>query len=254
MKITITQEAEASKPQVDALQQLQWRQPIIKKRWVILAILVLLLMYSWQQHLTSLWVILPLLWNLALLNMVLVARSRRKTLHKIEQAKLHSIFWLQLRQQYPELNLQQRKLIEQGFKDYLALHAMQKQAYAMPSHAVDALWHVMLQYPKHYQQLCEQTIGRTLQHQPYDANITAADQNKQLFESWRISCQLHGFNPRNTSQLPRLFAIDQALNWQGGQDFELQGMTQEFAKYLSSQSNSSSSCGSSCSSCGGGGD
>lgn len=31
MKITITQEAEASKPQVDALLQLQWRQPIIKK-------------------------------------------------------------------------------------------------------------------------------------------------------------------------------------------------------------------------------
>lgn len=38
----------------------------------------------------------------------------------------------------------------------------------MPSHAADALWHVMLQYPIQYQQLCEQTIGRTLNHSPYD--------------------------------------------------------------------------------------
>jgi hypothetical protein len=30
---------------------------------------------------------------------------------------------------------------------------MQKQAYAMPSHAVDALWHVMLEYPDQYQKI-----------------------------------------------------------------------------------------------------
>lgn len=253
MKIKINQEAQTSN-KLDALIQLKRHQPHIKIRWIILPILVLLLMYSWQQQIFTAWVLLPLIWTIIVLNHVLIAKTRRNKLEKIEQLNIDPIFWNKLKQQYPELSLKQRRLIELGFKDYLALHVMQKQAYAMPSHAVDALWHVMLQYPKHYQQLCEQTIGRTLQHQPYDANITAADQNKQLFESWRISCQLHGFNPRNTSQLPRLFAIDQALNWQGGQDFELQGMTQEFAKYLSSQSNSSSSCGSSCSSCGGGGD
>ena len=163
------------------------------------------------------------------------------------------LFWNKLKQQYPELSLKQRRLIELGFKDYLALHVMQKQAYAMPSHAVDALWHVMLQYPIQYQQLCEQTIGRTLNHSPYDGTTRPEEQAKQLFEAWKYSCMLHGYNPRNTMQLPRLFVVDQVLGWEHGQSFELAQMTKDFAKYMQSQS-SSSSCGSSCSSCGGGGD
>ena len=131
---------------------------------------------------------------------------------------------------------------------------MQKQAYAMPSHAVDALWHVMLQYPIQYQQLCEQTIGRTLNHSPYDGTTRPEEQVKQLFEAWKYSCMLHGYNPSNTMQLPRLFAVDQVLGWENGQSFELAQMTKDFAKYMQDQSSSSSSCGSSCSSCGGGGD
>ena len=121
----------------------------------------------------------------------------------------------------------------------------------MPSHAVDALWHVMLEYPIQYQYLCKQTIGRTLHHSPYEATTKPEEQAQQLFEAWKYSCMLHGYNPRNTMQLPRLFAIDQALAWENGQLFELEQMTKDFAKYMQDQSSSSSSCGSSCSSCGG---
>lgn len=250
MKIKINQEEHTSS-MLNALLKLERQQPMIKTRWIMLPILVLLLMYSWQQQIFTAWVLLPLIWTIIVLNHVLIAKTRRNKLEKIEQFNIDPIFWNKLKQQYPELSLKQRRLIELGFKDYLALHVMQKQAYNMPSHAVDALWHVMLQYPIQYQYLCKQTIGRTLHHSPYEATTKPEEQAQQLFEAWKYSCMLHGYNPRNTMQLPRLFAIDQALGWENGQLFELEQMTKDFAKYMQDQSSSSSSCGSSCSSCGG---
>ncbi|MEN5173352.1 hypothetical protein ABE427_11540 [Acinetobacter higginsii] len=259
MKIKINQEAQTS-ISIDALLQLKRQQLRIKMRWIALPLFVLILMYSWQQQLFTAWVILPLLWTLIVLNLTLIARSRSKKLQTIEQFKFDPIFWHKFRFYYPELGLKQRQLIEAGFKDYLALHVMQKQAYAMPSHAVDSLWHVMLEFPKQYQDLCEHILGRQLHHSPYDATTTSQQQTKQLFEAWRMNCTLHAFQPRNAPLLPRLFAIDQALNWQDGQYFNLELMTKDYAQYLQAQSSSSSSsCGSSsnscssCSSCGGGG-
>lgn len=252
MKIKTNQEEQTSN-MLDALLKLKRQQPMIKTRWIMLPILVLLIMYSWQQQFFTAWVLIPFIWTVIVVNQALIARTRRDKLERIEQLKIDPMFWNKLKQQYPELSLKQCRLIELGFKDYLALHVMQKQAYAMPSHAVDALWHVMLQYPIQYQQLCEQTIGRTLNHSPYDGTTRPEEQAKQLFEAWKYSCMLHGYNPSNTMQLPRLFVVDQVLGWEHGQSFELAQMTKDFAKYMQSQS-SSSSCGSSCSSCGGGGD
>lgn len=255
MKIKINRE-EYTSNRLDALLQLKRQQPIMKTRWMVLPILILLVMYSWQQQFFTAWVLLPFIWTVVVLNKALIARSTRDKLQKIDQLKIDPIFWNKLRQQYPELSLKQRRLIELGFKDYLALHAMQKQAYAMPSHAVDALWHEMLEHPKQYQRLCEQTLGRQLNHHPYDQTTKPEELNRQLFQAWRYSCTLHGFNPRNTRDMSRLFAIDQALVWNNGQYFDLDQITKDYAKYLQEQS-SSSSCGSSCSSCsscGGGGD
>lgn len=250
MKIKTNQEEHTSS-MLNALLKLERQQPMIKTRWIMLPILVLLLMYSWQQQIFTAWVLLPLIWTIIVLNHVLIAKTRRNKLDKIEQLNIDPIFWNKLKQQHPELSLKQCRLIELGFKDYLALHVMPKQAYTMPSHAVDALWHVMLLYPIQYQYLCKQTIGRTLNHSPYEATTKPEEQVQQLFEAWKYSCMLHGYNPRNTMQLPRLFAIDQALGWENGQLFELEQMTKDFAKYMQDQSSSSSSCGSSCSSCGG---
>ena len=167
MKIKIDREENTSN-MLEALLKLERQQPMIKTRWILLPLIILLLMYAWQQRFFTAWVLIPLIWTIIVLNHVLIAKTRRNKLEKIEQLNIDPIFWNKLKQQYPELSLKQRRLIELGFKDYLALHVMQKQAYAMPSHAVDALWHVMLQYPIQYQQLCEQTIGRTLNHSPYN--------------------------------------------------------------------------------------
>lgn len=248
MKIKINQEAQTSN-QLSELLRLKRQQPIIKTHWIILPFIIFGLMYAWQQQFGTAWVIIPILWCVLVINISLLTRSQRARLQKIEQLKIEPIFWNKLRQSHPELTLKQRQLIEVGFKDYLALHVMQKQAYAMPSNAVDALWHVMLEFPQQYQQLCHATLGRILNHNPYHLNTEPEQQQKQLFESWKISCKLHGFEPKHSAVIPRLFVIDQALGWVDGQYFDLDEMSKDYSKYQQAQS--SSSCGSSCSSCGG---
>ena len=165
MKIKINQEENTS-PKLDALLKLDRQQQHLKIRWIILPILIVLLMFSWQQHLFTAWVILPSIWMLLVFNHLLIIRSRRQKLQKIQEIKLDPVFMRSLQQHYPHISLKQRRLIEAGFKDYLALHAIQQQAYAMPSNAVDALWHEMLEYPDQYRKLCNQTIGRVLNHHP----------------------------------------------------------------------------------------
>ncbi len=227
----------------------------IKLKWVIVPWLVTLAACIWQHQFFTGWVLIPFILSIAVTNNYQVARQRAKKIQQINDLRIDAIFWQPLQQQYPHISLKQRRLIEQGFKDYLALHVMQKRAFAMPSHAVDALWHAMLTFPDRYDKLCKDTLGRPLVHRPYTPNPSstdAAEQEKQLLEAWRYSCMLHGFDPRNASSLPRLFAIDAALAWAGGQTFDLQQLGTKYAEYLRDQS-SSSSCGSSgCSSCGGG--
>ncbi|ENX32073.1 hypothetical protein F889_03973 [Acinetobacter colistiniresistens] len=259
MQITINQNVQTARL-LDGLLQLKRQQPMIKTRWIAVPILLLIFMYSWQQQFFSAWVILPFMWTVIVLNLALIARSKSKKLQKIDQFKFDPVFWERFRFRYPEVSLKQRQLVEAGFKDYLALHVIRKQAYAMPSHAVDALWHVMLEFPKQYQDLCKQTLGRPLHHQPNDGSTTSKQQTQQFFEAWRVSCGLHAYQPRNTLLLPRLFAVDQVLNWQDGQYFDLELMTKDYMHYLQAQSSSSSSgCSSSsnscssCSSCGSGG-
>lgn len=208
-----------------------------------------------------------------LTNIYFMVRGQNKKLQRINALKINPLFWQRFIQLYPQVSIRERRLIEQGFKDYLALHALNRYAYAMPSHAVDALWHVMLEFPSEYNAMCQQILGRPLTHEPYvSSNIPAQNainlqrQRRQLFNTWHIGCKLTGLNPRNAPRLPRLFSIDQALGWQGTQVFSLSAMYQLYGQFMQNSSSSSdsgsstdnsndgcSSC-SSCGSCGGGGD
>ena len=181
-------------------------------------------------------------------------RKRNQQLQQLNELKIDRVVWQQFEQCYPQVSFKHRRLIEQGFKDYWALHILRKQAYAMPSHAVDALWHIFLEYPELYRQFCLQSLGRVVQHQPYTAHSSPQEQQQQLYAAWQYSCRLHGLNPQHATHLPRLFAIDQLLQWPQGQTFVLEQIQQDYVQYLKSQSSSSSSsssCSSGCSSCGG---
>lgn len=239
---------------IGQLLALKRQTPSVSIKWVFITIIITLVLYLWKQQFFCGWVLIPFIFSVVSSYNYFNARIRAKKLQKIEEIKIDDIFWNCLQQHHPAIGLTQRRLIEQGFKDYLALHAMNKRAFAMPSNAVDMLWHAMLEFPERYAQLCHQALGRQLKHHPYtpsNAGESNDEKQKQLLESWRCSCMLHGFDPSNTTQLPRLFAIDQALNWPQGQIFQLSQIRADYKKYLSDQSSSSSCGGSSCSSCGG---
>jgi hypothetical protein len=91
MKITINQEEHTSN-ELSALLKLKRQQPMIKTRWIMLPILILMVMYSWQQQFFTAWVLIPFIWTVILVNQALIARTRRDKLEKIEQLKINPIF------------------------------------------------------------------------------------------------------------------------------------------------------------------
>lgn len=238
----------------------------------VVLISITIILYLWQQRFWTGWVLIPGMLSIAATNIYTMARTQRKKIDKINATRFNPIFWQRFEQLYPNVSIRERRLIEQGFKDYLALHALHRYAYAMPSHAVDALWHVMLEFPVEYQQLCQHTIGRPLTHEPYTNSdvpeenaLNMQRQRRQLFNTWHIGCTLERLNPRNSQKLPRLFAIDQALGWSNAQVFSLAALYLLYDQFKSgsgssgdsgsdsdSSSDGCSSC-SSCGSCGGGG-
>lgn len=236
------------------LLKLKREVPVMPFYWVLIPLVCMLLAYLVCDAFWTGWFLIPFMFFMASTNLYAESIRRQRCLARIDAIRLDPLFWQRFGQLYPDVGLRERRLIEQGFKDYIGLHGMNRNPYAMPSHAVDALWHVMLEFPVQYQHLCRQAIGRVLNHRPYDSNSqdNQNDQLQQLCEAWRYSCTLNGLNPRTTTVLPRLFAIDSVLNWPDGQVYMVENMQEQYRQYLKNQSDSSSNGGcSSCSSCGG---
>lgn len=211
------------------------------------------------------WVVIPYL----LSSVFMVGYFRQHgALERLNRLQLDPVFWQRFDQRYLQVasypvlrvGILERQLIEQGFKDYLGLQILSRGHYAMPSHAVDALWHVMLEFPAQYTEFCQQSVGRYINHRSYNSNsdLSQDEQLNQLSQTWRFSCMLAGQKPRETRILPRLFAIDAALNWPNAQVYTADQLQQLYLRYLATSSTSSSSgsdsdgSDSSCSSCGGG--
>lgn len=234
--------------------------PVMPFYGVLIPLACMLLAYLVCHAFWTGWFLIPAIFFVASANLYMESIRCRKQLDRIALLRIDSACWQRFSTRYPAIGIRERRLIEQGFKDYLGLHAMQRQAYAMPSHAVDALWHVLLEFPVQYQQLCRQTLGRTLTHRPNDSSSTSNPRGSsqapqqlqahsiQLCEAWRNSCRLNGLDPLSTTHLPRLFAIDEALGWPQGQRYDLEEIQQHYRRYVKNQ-NSSSDGGSGCSSC-----
>lgn len=222
-------------------------------------------------------------------------RARLNHLKKIQDLadfKIPNNIWIAFKQRHPNLSPAAYPWIEEGFKDYLTIHMWRRNSYAMPSNAVDALWHLLIEeFDDFYQFMCQNFLGYKLIHKPHDQQPTAsqkASQKLQLVNTWHGACHLHGLNPQDPQRLPRLFQIDEHIRWEQGLIFSLPFMAAMYAQTMQttsdvtmttptqsscsststacsgsssdsghshhgSDSSSDSSC-SSCSSCGGGGD
>jgi hypothetical protein len=119
-----------------------------------------------------------------------------------------------LRRHYPNLSPEQIDRIGLGLKQFF--RAYHRGAYlnvAMPSQAVDVLWHEFILYTKAYDDFCRKAFGRFLHHTP--AAVLKPGQNKTnegLRRVWWHACKEERIDPRAPAALPLLFSIDSDLN------------------------------------------
>jgi hypothetical protein len=122
-----------------------------------------------------------------------------------------------LRETYPHLNAKDCDLVEHGLRQFfLACSRSKKQFVAMPSKAVDAMWHEFILHTKAYNRWCDLGLGRFLHHTPAEALGKRAMGNDGLRRAWYWTCKDEAINPKNPSRLPLLFALDTKLGIAGG--------------------------------------
>ena len=188
----------------------------------------------------------------------LIRQQHRRRAHYLATFKIPQYVWRAFDLRHPNIGLTSRQVIEEGFKDYLAMHLWQKRAYAMPSHAVDALWHLLLEdFDGYYRNLCQEVLGYMLNHKPHESQpspMQRGAQQQQLMHSWQAACQIHGLDPKNSPVLARLFQVDSVTQWPNGIQFSLPMLIAMYAHLLNSASDhlpatSNSSCSSTATSC-----
>lgn len=120
--------------------------------------------------------------------------------------------YARLQKRRPELSLRDCSLVARGLRQFfLAYLNGGRRFVAMPSQAVDDLWHEFILYTKHYDQFCRKAFGRFLHHTPAVALGPAQQNNAGLRRVWWQSCREENIDPAKPLRLPLLFAIDAKL-------------------------------------------
>ncbi len=123
----------------------------------------------------------------------------------------------QLRKHHPGLDLKQCQLVAHALRQFFVAHLKSgKRFVAMPSQAVDDLWHEFILYTRNYEHFCQKAFGSFLHHTP--AVVLGGDRkvNVGLRRCWWYSCKEENINPASPTRLPLLFALDNKLQVPNG--------------------------------------
>jgi hypothetical protein len=135
----------------------------------------------------------------------------------IREAPLPQFLKRKLRETYPHLSGKDADLVERGLRQFfLACHRSKRRFVAMPSKAVDAMWHEFILHTKAYDNWCQLALGYFLHHTPAEVLGQQADRNDGLRRAWYWACRDEAINPRHPTRLPLLFALDGKLGIEGG--------------------------------------
>lgn len=127
-----------------------------------------------------------------------------------------------LQQRFPQYSNAQWREVLEGLRDWFAVaRRAGKLPISMPSQAVDEAWHEFILHTRSYQEFCAQVLGRFLHHVPAEAMLSPTQAQEGLRRSWKISCARERVSPRHPSHLPRLFALDAAMNFPGGFNYSI---------------------------------
>jgi hypothetical protein len=130
----------------------------------------------------------------------------------VREAPLPRFLQRKLRETYPHLSPRDCELVERGLRQFfMACLRSRPQFVAMPSRAVDALWHEYILHTQAYRSWCHNALGFFLHHTPAEALGPEARRNDGLRRAWYWACKEESIDPRAPSRLPLLFALDAKL-------------------------------------------
>lgn len=159
---------------------------------------------------------------------------------------------LKLAETYPHLTPAQQEQVLQGLRDYFRLCQMAgRRMVAMPSQAVDVVWHEFILYTRQYGEFCRKGLGRFLHHTPSDAMPNAEVASAGIRRAWRLACIREDIRPDRPSRLPLLFALDSELGIADGFHYRLDcgahpGSYRNGNTYCASHVGCGSGCASGC--------
>lgn len=160
---------------------------------------------------------MPLWWPTLFVGLLLLmpvlrfwAHWRRERL--IREAPLPRFLRGKVSKHYPHLERKDLDLVERGLRQFfLACHRSRGRFVAMPSRAVDVMWHEFILHTQAYRDWCGLAMGRFLHHTPAEALGRNARHNDGLRRAWFWACKDEAIDPRQPSRLPLLFALDAKL-------------------------------------------
>ena len=148
-----------------------------------------------------------------MLALVLWQRYRRLARERfIREFALPRGLYDRLRKRRPELELKDCALVARGLRQFFLAYLNSGCRFvAMPSQAVDDLWHEFILYTRAYEAFCSKAFGGFLHHTP--AVVLSPDKrnNEGLRRVWWQCCKEENIDPRSPLRLPLLFAIDAKL-------------------------------------------
>lgn len=135
----------------------------------------------------------------------------------LREAPLPQFLKRKLRDTYPTLSAKDCDLVERGLRQFfLACLRSNRKYVAMPSRAVDAMWHEFILHTRSYRDWCALGLGWFLHHTPAEALGSKPTANDGLRRAWYWACRDEAIKPRQPSRLPLLFALDAKLAIAGG--------------------------------------
>ena len=146
----------------------------------------------------------------AALTLALWVHWRRE--RAVREAAIPQFLKRKLRENYPQLSGKDCDLVERGLRQFFyACLRSRRRFVAMPSKAVDTLWHEFILHTRGYRAWCDLTLGRFLDHTPAEALGPRVSSNDGLRRAWYWACRDEAIDPRRPSRLPLLFALDAKL-------------------------------------------
>lgn len=104
---------------------------------------------------------------------------------------------------------------ENGFRRYILLNLLKPKTMsmlAMPSEAVDSVWHAALLHTRWYANMCKDCLGWYMHHEPFSsAPKQASDKNAEMqavANTYVLDCVIEGI-PADGRNIPLLFRLDQ---------------------------------------------